>query len=182
MNPGLFRFFKLAASVHEKLDTHFSTISDGKKWATFRRELKSKGFLKAVEDDDRSDDKLKQYSKMVHLHKTGKGPTFPVKSDDSGKTYVVKYHPDLQRFSCPCPDWTIKHTIDGGDCKHIRKLKSQASMVKEAGFALRELMGAGRLGAQLYRTDKHDTQAWNAGQVNKIHQNVAQQRRLRARG
>lgn len=178
MTPALFSFLKLA-TVQEKLDTHFSSVGDGKKWAQFRRQLKSKGFLKAVEKDDRSDEKLKQFSKMVHLHKTGKGPTFPVKSDESSKTYVIKYHPDIQRFTCPCMDWTIKHSIDGDDCKHIRKFKSQASMVKEAGLAIRELMGLGRAGAQAYRNTTNDEKAWHAGQVNQIHRGIRQERKLR---
>lgn len=167
MNSGLFGFLKLAASAQEKLDTHFSG-GGAKKWPSFKRSLGSKGFLKAVENDERADEKLKQYAKMVHLHKTGKGPTFPV-TGDSGKKYVVKYHPSIERFTCSCPDWTIKRSVDGGDCKHIKTLKSQSAMVKQAGLALRELMGAGRLGLQKYRNVGNEEQAWHAGEVARAH-------------
>lgn len=178
MTPGLFGFLKLAAPAQEKLDLHFSAPGDGKKWAVFKRELKSKGFLKAVESDERSDEKLKQYAKMIHLHKTGKGPTFPV-AGDSGKKYTVKYHPDIERFTCSCPDWTIKRSTSGGDCKHIQKLKSQQSMVKEASFAIRQLANAARMGNMQRQTVNHEEQAWHAGQVNQMHKNVALERKLR---
>ncbi len=184
MNPTLLSFLKIAAPstrAREQLDLHF-TLDDKKKWQRFRQNLRGKGFLEAVHGDERSDEKLKKFSQMVHMHKTGRGPSFDVKSDSSGKTYTVKYHPDLERFSCSCPDWTIKHTIDGGDCKHIRKLKSQSSMVKTSGLALRELFGAGRAGLQMYRTEGHHEKAWHAGEVSKIHKNVAQERALKRRG
>lgn len=182
MSPALFKFLKLAASatsrqrVQEKLDQHFSA-TDKKRWQQFRRDLRQKSFADAVQHDDRADDKLRQYAKMVHLHKTGTGPSFPVKSDTSGRRYTVKYHPGVERYTCSCPDWTIKHTIDGGDCKHIRKLKSQVSMVKEASQALRELLGLGRAGLQVYRTEGNDEKAWHAGQVSRVHRVIANKTR-----
>ncbi len=181
MNLGLFSFLKQAASVREKLDQHFDSdwSGKGKKWNAFRQNLKSKRFAEAAMSDPRADEKLKKYVEMVHLHKAGKGPTFPVKSDSSGKTYQVKYHPSIGRFTCPCLDWTIKHSIDGGDCRHIRKLKSQTAMVKAASLALREIAGLGRAGLQAYRTEGHNEGAWHAGQVTQIHRNVRQDRKLR---
>jgi hypothetical protein len=180
MTPGLFGLLKLAApSVQEKLDLHFDTSGDGKKWTAFRRNLRSKAFADAAKNDPRADPKLKKYVAMVHLHKTDKVPAIPVKSETSGKTYTVKYHPSIGRYSCSCPDWTIKHSVNGKDCKHIKKLKSQSDMVKKAAMALRELAGLGRAGLQAYRTEGHNEQAWHAGQVNKIHKNLAQERKLR---
>lgn len=181
MRTGLFSFLKLAAPAQEKLDLHFSAPGDGKKWAVFRRELKSKGFLKAVEGDDRSDDKLKLFAQMVHFHKTGKGPTFPI-TGDSGKRYTVKYHPSIERFTCSCPDWTIKRSTVGEDCKHIKKLKSQSQMVKEASFALRQIAAAGRMANIKRQTESNDEQSWHASQVNKIHRNIAQERKLKRLG
>jgi len=171
MNPGLFSFLKVAASLEEKLDQHFDMPGNGKKWTSFRQNLRSKTFTEAVKNDPRADEKLKKYSEMVHLHKIGKGPSFPV-TGDSGKRYVVKYHPKIERFTCSCPDWTIKHSIDGGDCKHIRKLKSQADMVKAAGVALRELFGAGRLGMHVLRNETANEQAWHARETNRMHKKV----------
>lgn len=171
MNQKLFNFLKLASGSQEKLNQHFSAPGDGKKWAVFRRELKSKGFVKAIESDDRADAKLKQFARMVHLHKTDKVPAFRVQGD-SGKQYTVKYHPSIERYSCSCPDWTIKHSVDGGDCKHVKKLVSQVDMVKKAGLALRELAGMGRAGLQAYRTEGNRERAWHAGEVNRIHKKV----------
>lgn len=169
------------ASVQEKLDQHFDTIGNGKKWATFRQNLRSKGFAAAAKDDPRADEKLKKYVEMVHLHKTGKGPTVSVKGD-SGKRYAVKYHPERKMYSCSCPDWTIVKSQSNGECKHIRQVKSQSSMVKKASFALREIAGLGRAGLQAYRAEGHNEQAWNANQVNRIHSNIAKERKLRRMG
>lgn len=176
MNTGLFHFLKIAAPTNqERLDLHFGS-GDGKKWEKFQRALKSRGFMKAVEKDERSDEKLKQYAKMVHLHKTGKGPVFPVKSESSDKTYQVKYHPGPQRFTCSCPDWTIKHSVDGGDCKHIRKLKSQSEMVKKAALAMQTLTRSVRMLGLQHRAINNEEQAWHAGEVNKIHRRIAKER------
>lgn len=181
MNPGLYNLLKFAAAKpQEKLDQHFGQAG-GKRWSQFRKNLRSKGFLEAVQKDERADDKLKTFSQMVHLHKTGKGPTFSIKGS-SGRQYSVKYHPNLDIYSCSCPDWTIVKSQTAGECKHIKEAKSQVSMVKKASAALRELAGLGRLGLQSYRNEKNDEQAWNVGEVNKIHHNLAVQKRLRRMG
>jgi len=178
MNTKLFSFLKLAAPTNrERLDLHFGS-GDGKRWEKFQRALKSRGFVKAIEKDERADEKLKQYSRMVHLHKTGKGPVFPVKSDSSGKTYQVKYHSSIGRFTCSCPDWTIKHSVSGGDCKHISKLKSQSEMVKRASMAMQSIARSARMMGLQHRIVSNDEQAWHAGEVNKIHRRIAADRRV----
>jgi len=179
MNRGLFQLLKLAApSIQEKLDQHFDREGDGRKWATFRNNLRSKGFANAAKSDARADDKLRRYVEMNHLHKTGKGPTVSFKGD-SGKRYHIKYHESINRYSCSCPDWTIKRSTEGGDCKHISELKSQVSMVKHASLALKELAGLGRMGMMAARKESNDEGAWHAGQVNKAYKTVAMQRKIR---
>lgn len=179
MNAKLLGFLKLAApQFEEKLDHHFSQAGNGKKWTKFRRDLRNKGFVEAVMKDERSDDKLRMFAQMVYLHKAGKGPSYLVKGS-AGKRYSVKYHPSRDIYSCSCPDWTIVKSQHAGECKHIKEVKSQISMVKKASFALREIAGLGRAGLQSYRTEGHNEQAWHAGQVNKIHKSIARDRKLR---
>jgi len=115
---------RLAPSVkhQELLDTHFTT-EDKKKWRTFKRALRSKKFVDAVQQDERADDKLKRYAEMLNKHQKGKGPSFSV-SGQSG-VYTVKFHPDIDRFTCSCPDWsyTKSHKTDKANCKHITAVK-----------------------------------------------------------
>lgn len=179
MNRGLYQLLKLAApSIQEKLDQHFDYEGNGKKWAKFRYNLRSKGFANAAKADPRADEKLRRYVEMNHLHKAGKGPTIAFKSD-SGKRYTIKYHDSIDRYSCSCPDWVIKRSTQGGDCKHIEDLKSQVGMVKSAALALRELAGLGRMGMMALHKEHNDEQAWHAGQINKVHRNVAMEKKLR---
>ncbi len=134
MKNNLFAFLhKLAAPQsqpqHEEfLDSHFS-ISPS--WKTFKKKLRSRSFLEAVKQDTRSDDKLKRYSEANSRHLRARGvPTFPVMSQSgSTKDYTVKYHADIDRFSCNCGDWihakSHQTSKNSQDCKHIKHVKSQ---------------------------------------------------------
>lgn len=168
----------------EKLDSHFSS-DDPKKWRLFRRNLRAKSFAEAVAQDERSDSKLKKFSKMISLHQTGKGPTMKVQG--TGKTHTVKYHPELSRYTCSCGDWTFVKSlkpVSQADCKHIAQVKSQSSMVKKASQAwlMKQIAGAGRLGLQVARKENNEEQAWHAGEVNKIHRRVGLKKEAEIRG
>lgn len=152
MKPGLLTFLsKIAAAKsqpqHEEfLDEHFSLSPQ---WKSFKQKLRSKSFVEAVKQDTRSDDKLKRYSEANAKHVQARGvPTFPVPSQSSGSTkYNVKYHPDIDRYSCNCGDWVHARSHQTGkkqqDCKHIWLVKNELkisgtdpnSMVKKAAFA-----------------------------------------------
>jgi hypothetical protein len=164
----------------EKLDEHFSS-TDSKKWKTFQRNLKSKSFVKAVIQDDRSDDKLKRFSQMVNMHQTGKGPSVRVPSQTDGRWYTVKYHEEPNRWSCSCPDWTYVQCLKKkGNCKHIDLVTSQLSMVKKASNALlfKNLAGAGRAALQSVIAEDNNEQAWHAGGIAKAHKRLAKERKL----
>lgn len=179
MNRKLFEFIKIsAAPPQEKLDDHFGSM-DSKKWSRFKRDLRSKRFVEAVKQDDRADEKLKRFAEMNHLHKTGKGPSFSMPSESSGKKYTIKYHEGIDRYSCSCPDWAMIRSSRGGDCKHVSKLRSQLSMVKEASVAIRELAGLGRLGLRFMQTESDKEQAWHAGQINQGYRALAKEKKLR---
>ena len=130
MEPGLFSFHKMAAEQvsqkhTDKLDEHFGG-SDPQRWRNFRRGLRTKGFVKAVQQDDRADDKLKRFAEMVGRHYSARDPGVPVKGS-TGKTYHVRYHEDLGRFSCGCNHWIydLSHqTKKDADCRHISQVRA----------------------------------------------------------
>lgn len=142
---------KLPEPHHQEfLDHHFSLKP---KWDEFRKNLRSKSFVTAVQQDDRADTKLKRFAENIGRHKQSKGaPTFQVPSQSSAKSYTVKYHPEVERYSCNCGDWTYARSWRTGqrtrDCKHVRKvqleLKAQgkipsAEIVKKAALGLAAL-------------------------------------------
>ena len=144
----------LAAPQHhqEKLDAHFSS-HEKTRWRDFRRHLRAKGFVEAVKQDDRSDDKLKRFAEMIGRHHGSKDPGVPVKGS-SGKTYKVKFHEDIKRFSCNCNHWIydLSHqTSEGADCKHIKQVKS--SFQKQADM---QPLLRGIRGLQVYSTHKDE--------------------------
>lgn len=127
---------KLAASPsqpqHEEfLDEHFSLSPQ---WKTFKKKLRAKSFVEAVRQDTRSDDKLKRYSTANALHVQAKDvPKFSIPSMSGGKKYSVKYHSNVDRFSCNCGDWVHAKSHQTSkaeqDCKHIRHVKSQLQYI-----------------------------------------------------
>jgi hypothetical protein len=133
---------KIAGASQEFLDSHFGSPQ----WKTFQKNLRSKDFVQAVKEDPRSDSKLKRFSENIARHKQAKGvPSFQVPSQVSGKHYTVKYHPEADRYSCNCGDWTYAKSWKKGqktrDCKHVRmvqlELKAQGSLpqLKKEAFA-----------------------------------------------
>lgn len=146
MKPGLLNLLtKLSAAKpkqqnQEFLDSHFSVSP---KWDTFKKKLRSPAFVTAIQQDIRSDEKLKRYSEANSKHIRTRGvPTFPVPSQSGGKSYTVKYHPDIDRFSCNCGDWSYTRSHQTGrsqqDCKHIKSVKSSnpdvSALTKQAAF------------------------------------------------
>ncbi len=133
MKPGLFKLLtKLAASeapkpaIQQFLDDHFSVSPN---WKGFKNKLVSKKFVEAVKQDTRADKKLKRYSEMNGKHMQAKGvPVFPVPSQSRTGSYNVKFHPDIDRFSCNCGDWVHQRSWRTGqrtqDCKHIKLVQS----------------------------------------------------------
>lgn len=112
----------------EFLDSHFSLSPQ---WKTFKKKLRSPSFVSAVKQDLRSDDKLKRYSEANAKHVQAKGvPSFSVPSmSGSRKSYSVKYHTDIDRYSCNCGDWVHARSHQTNetsqDCKHIKHVKAQ---------------------------------------------------------
>ncbi len=111
---------KIKPQYQAFLDEHFS-ISP--KWDDFHKKLKNKSFVTAVQQDTRSNDKLKAFVDAVSMREQAKGPAVKALSDVSG-SYKVRYHPEHDRFSCTCPDWTFKRSVSGADCKHIDRIKT----------------------------------------------------------
>lgn len=102
------------------LDMHFGISPQ---WTDFHKKLKDPSFISAVKSDTRSDDKLKAFVQAVGMRDQAKGKSVKAPSDSNG-SYKIKYHPQANRFSCTCPDWTYKQSVGGGECKHIQRMKA----------------------------------------------------------
>ena len=145
----------------EYLDDHFGVAPD---WKGFRRKLRSKSFAESVKQDPRSDRKLKRFAKMVGLRQSSKSKGVVVASDVSG-TYRVRYHPQVNRMSCTCKDWTHVRSVKDrriGDCKHIKRVKGatkeQLMRQKKASLGLNLF----RLGRRVSKQDKDTDKATKA--------------------
>jgi predicted nucleic acid-binding Zn finger protein len=148
MRPGLFRLLEKCSAktnpspeLQKFLDDHFTDTGTGK-WRPFKKKLVSPRFVDAVRKDERSDAKLKRWSNVLHKHLTAKAEAFKVPSQSSGKSYTVKYHTDLNRFTCGCPDFTYAQSVKTSknrDCKHIQllkmELKSQGKQLEKRAMA-----------------------------------------------
>lgn len=156
MRPGFFSFLKTAAveaqpQHNDFLDEHFSI---NPRWKDFKKKLRYPSFVEAVKQDTRANEKLKRYSEANAKHVQAKGvPTYKERSDSGRGSYTVKYHPDVDRYSCNCGDWVHarSHQEDGtkGDCKHIKRVKAQvektASLLPE-GYVLSRRIDPGKDG------------------------------------
>lgn len=146
MKPGFLNLLtKLSATKvqpkhQEFLDEHFSVSP---KWDTLKKKLRSPAFVEAIKQDIRSDEKLKRYSEANSKHIRTRGvPTFQIQSQSGNKPYTVKYHPDIDRFSCNCGDWSYTRSHQTGrsqqDCKHIKSVKASnpdiSALTKQAAF------------------------------------------------
>lgn len=150
---------KIKQQYQDFLDEHFS-ISP--RWDDFHKKLKSKSFVTAVQHDTRSDDKLKAFVSAVSMREQAKGPAVKAPSDTSGE-YKIRYHPEHDRFSCTCPDWTFKRSVSGADCKHISRLKEGAkeSLMKKTANMVSAADVLFRIGRTVRQKEKNEIATQN---------------------
>lgn len=117
---------KLSATAEEKAQAHFLKPD----WKSFEKNLRSEPFRRAVLASAEADPKLRKYVKNYGAYRSTNDVVAEIRSKDSGKTYRVK---DLHngRLGCSCKDWQYIHSVQGGDCKHIKSVK-KSRMVKRA--------------------------------------------------
>jgi len=157
------KYYRKLESIHKEagvkvqpkhqdfLDDHFGVAPE---WKKFLSKLKSPAFVDAVKADTRADFKLKRYSEGNAKHLQAKGvPTFPVPSQSSGaKSYNVKYHADIDRFTCNCGDWVHKRSWRKGqttrDCKHVWLVKNE---LKNQGVSTQDLIKQAAFGSAAAR-------------------------------
>lgn len=101
-------------------------------WGKFTSRLRSKGFVKAVEQDPRSDEKMRRYARAMHsLDQGDVVAKVPSMSGGAGR-YRIKQLP-TGRLGCTCNDWKYNRSVNGGDCKHVRAFKAQMKKTASAG-------------------------------------------------
>jgi hypothetical protein len=112
-----------------KAERHFETSDPN--WNEFVKNLKSKHFQEAVKGHPQADEKLQAYVENFGGYLRSKDHVATLKSKDSGKNYRIKKVG--KRLGCNCGDWQYRHSVQGGDCKHIQSLK-KSKMLKTAGL------------------------------------------------
>ena len=89
------------------------------RWDSFADKTKDPSFVKAVQNDPRSDDKLKLHAERLNQLHSGKNVALIQGS--RGKTYQVSKLPTGD-YGCTCNDWRYKGSVNPGyRCKHIKE-------------------------------------------------------------
>jgi hypothetical protein len=105
----------------EKADAHF--IEEVKDWGVFEKNLKAKGFQKAVLGHPEADAKLKRYVKNFGGYLNSKDILGKVSSRTGFKSYTIKKLPN-GRLGCNCKDWQYAHSTRNSDCWHVAEFKT----------------------------------------------------------
>ena len=49
--------------------------------------------------------------------------TFVVPASDYKSEYIIKYNSRQRRWACSCADYLHRHSVTGGECKHIHTFR-----------------------------------------------------------
>jgi hypothetical protein len=158
--------------VAAKVDRHFtSTFPD---WKSFEKNLRTKSFRELAKGHEKADPKLKKYIQNFGGYLASKDEVAKLRSKDSGTTYVIK---DLHtgRLGCNCGDWQYKKSVRGGDCKHIKSLKSSKMMRKESAWDVL-LTNPITTGATLYGATRMAKKHWVKGKaISEVEKQVSEE-------
>ena len=112
-------FYGKNMKEHQKNIDSLHKEESKEKWDSFADKTKDKSFVQAVQNDPRSDDKLKMHAERLNQLHNGK-PVSTV-TGSRGKSYTVILLPSGD-FGCTCNDWRYKGSVNPGyQCKHIRE-------------------------------------------------------------
>lgn len=104
-------------------------------WGDFEEVLKSRSFQRRVLDST-NDPKLQEYVRSMSLFHNSSQVKAKVSSfANPAKEFEVKKLRD-GRFGCSCNDWRYVRSVNGTDCKHIKKYKDHLKgLVKESAMS-----------------------------------------------
>lgn len=126
MLPLLSEFVKVAlvlSKADRKVSAHLQAEKQDKKWLSFNRSLKNPVFQQSAAAHPDADAKLKKYVENYGALVQSKEIVGRVKSTTTpSKTYTLKKLPG-GRVGCTCKDWQFIHSINGTDCKHIKRMQ-----------------------------------------------------------
>jgi hypothetical protein len=117
----LVKLADVPAKQRNKAEEHF--VQEVKNWGAFEKNLKTKGFQKAIIEHPEADEKLKKYVKNFGGYLNSKDVVGKVSSRTGFKSYAIKKLPS-GRLACGCPDWQYVRSVRGGDCWHVLELKA----------------------------------------------------------
>jgi hypothetical protein len=117
-----------------KANVHFE--QEVKNWDAFEKNLKAKGFQKAILQHPEADAKLKRYVKNFGGYVGSKDVVGKVSSRTKFRNYTIKRLPS-GRLGCNCKDWQYNHSTKNSDCFHIQDLRAHGmEKTSNVGFQL----------------------------------------------
>ena len=123
----------------KRVDSLFRS-EDKKKWDSFLSNASRKSFVKAINSDVRSDEKLTLH--VDSMNRLLRGKKVATVSGDGGARYDIVKLKGKSRYGCTCNDWRYKRSVapvtaseKEMDCKHIKKWKETQSMHKRASIS-----------------------------------------------
>ena len=112
-------FYSKDMKEHQKSIDNLHDKESKTQWDSFADKTKDPSFVKAVQNDPRSDKKLKLHAKRLNELHSGK--VVSTVTGSRGKSYTVVLLPSGD-YGCTCNDWRYKGSVTPGYmCKHIKE-------------------------------------------------------------
>ena len=112
-------FYGKQMKDHQKDIDSLHKEESTQKWDSFADKTKDPSFVKAVQNDPRSDNKLKMHAERLNqLHSSKK---VGLVQGSRGRTYQISIL-STGDYGCTCNDWRYKGSVTPGyQCKHIKE-------------------------------------------------------------
>jgi len=105
-----------------RTDALFAQDNDTR-WDDFLGNSKRKSFVKAVQNDPRTDDKLKRH--VDQMNRLLMGRVIATVPGSTGNPYnIIRLRGGRGELGCTCPDWRYKKSVapvGEQDCRHIKR-------------------------------------------------------------
>lgn len=124
------------SKAQRRADYHFSPKAGPEKWDKFIKNVRSKDFVRLIQDNPLADEKLKAHAESLHALSRSK----PVGKIESARLPGMKY--EIRKLpggdlGCTCPDWRFVGSLNPGyECKHIRAFKEGKTKAAAIGGLL----------------------------------------------
>jgi hypothetical protein len=124
------------SKAKRRVDYHFSPKAGPEKWDKFLKNVRSKDFVKLIQDNPLADEQLKAHAASLHALSRSKTVGKVESAKLPGMKYEIRELPDGS-LGCTCPDWRFVGSLKPGyECKHIRAFKEGKTKAASVGGLL----------------------------------------------